>query len=139
MTQLTSWSYCVSLSMFSLAPALGSLVGILLTEAASSCAVRARGDLPVQILQGGATHIIWTLLTLTLHPGVATGTILYVVFHEVLPKGRAVGGTGKQHIAAMMLGFAMFLPSLYFREQQHTYICIWLIFYIISRHWSRGG
>ena len=55
MTQLTSWSYCVSLSLFSLAPALGSLVGILLTEAASSCAVRARGDLPVQILQGGAT------------------------------------------------------------------------------------
>ena len=54
-------------------------------------------------------------------PGVATGTILYVVFHEVL----AVGGSGKQHIAAMVLGFAMFLPSLYFREQQHTRIHIW--------------
>ena len=27
-----------------------------------------------------------------------------------------VGGTGKQHIAAMILGFALFLPSLYFRE-----------------------
>ena len=60
MSQLTSWSYCVSLSLFSLAPALGSLAGILLTEAASSCAVRAR-ELPVQILQGGATHIIWLL------------------------------------------------------------------------------
>ena len=55
MSQLTSWSYCVSLSVFSLAPALGSLAGILLTEAASSCAVRAGGELPVQILQGGAT------------------------------------------------------------------------------------
>ena len=58
MSQLTSWSYCVSLSVFSLAPALGSLAGILLTEAASSCAVRAGGELPVQILQGGTTHII---------------------------------------------------------------------------------
>ena len=54
----------------------------------------------------------------------ATGTILYVVFHEVLPKGRAVGGSGKQHIAAMILGFAIFLPSLYFREQHHSRIYI---------------
>ena len=124
MSQLTSWSYCVSLSVFSLAPALGSPAGILLTEAASSCAVRARGELPVQILQGGATQCYLDTATLTFYPGLATGTILYVVFHEVLPKGRAVGGSGKQHIAAMILGFTIFLPSLYFREQQHT--CIYI-------------
>ena len=47
--------------------------------------------------------------------GVATGTVLYVVFFEIIPKGKTVGGTGKQHIAAMILGFAIFLPSLYFR------------------------
>ena len=48
--------------------------------------------------------------------GIATGTVLYVVFFEIIPKGKIVGGTGKQHIAAMILGFAVFLPSLYFHE-----------------------
>ena len=46
-----------------------------------------------------------------------TGTVLYVVFFEIIPKGKVVGGTGKQHIAAMILGFAIFLPSLYFRKR----------------------
>merc|ERR1712223_2251324 len=81
-------------------------------------------------------------------PGIATGTIVYVVFFEIFPKAKSVGGTGKQvicrtrvdkdltpiqeppvhqlfkyhiifhfqHIIAMVLGFAIFLPSLYFRE-----------------------
>ena len=82
-------------------------------------------------------------------PGIATGTIVYVVFFEIIPKAKTVGGTGKQvicrtrvdkdvtliqepalhqilkrshiishfqHIIAMVLGFAIFLPSLYFRE-----------------------
>ena len=52
-----------------------------------------------------------------LFAGVATGTVLYVVFFEIIPKGKVVGGTGKQHIAAMILGFAIFLPSLYFRKR----------------------
>ena len=48
--------------------------------------------------------------------GIATGTILYVVFFEIIPKAKSVGGTGKQHIIAMVIGFAVFLPSLYFRK-----------------------
>ena len=38
------------------------------------------------------------------------------MFFEIIPKAKAVGGTGKQHILAMILGFAIFLPSLYFRK-----------------------
>ena len=31
-------------------------------------------------------------------PGIATGTIVYVVFFEIIPKAKTVGGTGKQVI-----------------------------------------
>jgi len=41
---------------------------------------------------------------------------VYVVFFEIIPKAKAVGGTGKQHILAMVIGFAIFLPSLYFHS-----------------------
>ena len=44
---------------------------------------------------------------------------MYVVFFEIIPKGKTVGGTGKQHISAMILGFAVFLPSLYLRKDQN--------------------
>jgi hypothetical protein len=39
-----------------------------------------------------------------------------VVFFEIFPKGKSVGGTGFQHVFAMVVGFAAFLPSLFFRE-----------------------
>ena len=97
--KLTLCTYSISIIVFSLAPALGALIGILLTELSFDSGFQERIDLPLQILQG-----------------VATGTVLYVVFFEIIPKGKVVGGTGKQHIAAMILGFAIFLPSLYFRE-----------------------
>lgn len=93
--------YCISIIVFSLAPALGSAIGIVLTEAwGADTDVAGRIDLPLQILQG-----------------VATGTIVYVVFFEIIPKAKSVGGTGKQHILAMVIGFAIFLPSLYFHHE----------------------
>ena len=97
--KLNLLTYTISIVVFSIAPALGALIGILLTELSFDCSVQQRIDLPLQILQG-----------------IATGTVLYVVFFEIIPKGKEVGGTGKQHILAMILGFAIFLPSLYFRE-----------------------
>lgn len=105
--KLSLWSYSISIVVFSLAPALGSIVGILLTELSFDSSIESRIDLPLQILQG-----------------IATGTIVYVVFFEIIPKAKTVGGTGKQHILAMILGFAIFLPSLYFHqdheEGEHT-------------------
>ena len=47
---------------------------------------------------------------------IATGTVVYVVFFEIFPKGKEVGGTGFQHVFAMAIGFAAFLPSLLFRK-----------------------
>lgn len=93
--------YCISIVVFSLAPALGSAIGIILTEGwGSDSQVTDQIDLPLQVLQG-----------------IATGTIVYVVFFEIIPKAKTVGGTGKQHIIAMVLGFAIFLPSLYFHHE----------------------
>jgi len=93
--------YCISIVVFSLAPALGSAIGIILTEAwGSDTQVTDQIDLPLQVLQG-----------------IATGTIVYVVFFEIIPKAKTVGGTGKQHIIAMVIGFAIFLPSLYFHHE----------------------
>ena len=56
------------------------------------------------------------ILTECLIVGIATGTVVYVVFFEIIPKAKTVGGTGKQHMLAMILGFCIFLPSLYFRN-----------------------
>ena len=50
--QLTLCTYSVSIVVFSLAPALGALIGILLTELSYNCEVQERIDLPLQILQG---------------------------------------------------------------------------------------
>jgi len=84
--------FIISIVVFSLAPALGCLCGILIEETSGDNAVN---DLPVQILQG-----------------IATGTIVYVIFFEIFPKAKEVGGTGFQHVSAMVLGFCIFLPSL---------------------------
>eukprot|EP00090_Calanus_glacialis_P001792 TRINITY_DN11320_c0_g1_i2.p1 TRINITY_DN11320_c0_g1~~TRINITY_DN11320_c0_g1_i2.p1 ORF type:complete len:166 (-),score=24.11 TRINITY_DN11320_c0_g1_i2:6-431(-) len=94
--------YSISTCVFSFAAALGSFIGIILTELSyNSDSI----DLPLQILQG-----------------LATGTILYVIFFEIFPKAKQVGGTGTQHIFAMVLGFAIFIPSLYFRKFQEKKI-----------------
>merc|ERR1711874_324131 len=84
----------ISIVVFSVAPALGAAIGVCITESSTSKEIN---DLPLQILQG-----------------IATGTIVYVVFFEIIPKGKEVGGTGFQHVLSMVLGFAIFLPSLYF-------------------------
>jgi len=94
--------FSISIIVFSLAPAVGSVVGIVLTEMSYDS---QEIDLPLQILQG-----------------IATGTVVYVVFFEIIPKAKTVGGTGKQHMLAMILGFCIFLPSLYFHsvhEENH--------------------
>jgi len=92
-------TYSISIMVFSLAPAIGSFTGIFLTELLDT-SIESKINLPLQILQG-----------------VATGTIVYVVFFEIIPKAKSVGGTGRQHIIAMVLGFVIFLPSLYFHQE----------------------
>jgi len=89
--------YSISIIVFSVAPAAGSVIGIVLTELSFDS---EEIDLPLQILQG-----------------IATGTVVYVVFFEIIPKAKSVGGTGKQHILAMVIGFCIFLPSLYFHSE----------------------
>ena len=66
----------MSVIVFSLAPALGATIGILLTELSFTADIEARIELPLQILQA-----------------VATGTIVYVVFFEIIPKGKQVNRT----------------------------------------------
>ena len=47
---------------------------------------------------------------------IATGTVIYVVFFEIFPKGKEIGGTGFQHVVAMTAGFLAFLPTLLLRK-----------------------
>lgn len=93
-TKVKLVQYIISIVVFSLAPALGAGIGVAITLTSENKEIN---DLPLQILQG-----------------IATGTIVYVVFFEIFPKGKQVGGTGFQHVVSMILGFAIFLPSLYF-------------------------
>jgi len=93
-TKVKLLQYIISIVVFSLAPALGAGIGVALTLTSDDHEIN---DLPLQILQG-----------------IATGTIVYVVFFEIFPKAKEVGGTGFQHVISMILGFAIFLPSLYF-------------------------
>ena len=46
----------------------------------------------------------------------AAGTILYVVFFEIVPRAKEVGATGVEQVAAMTAGFAVFLPTMLLRE-----------------------
>ena len=55
-------------------------------------------------------------LSVNIIQAVATGTVIYVVFFEVFPKGKEIGGTGFQHVIAMTLGFLAFLPTLLLRK-----------------------
>ena len=87
----------------------------MLTELSFDSAIETKIDLPLQILQGAILKKLCFIL-IFISIGIATATIVYVVFFEIIPKAKTVGGTGKQHILAMVLGFAIFLPSLYFRK-----------------------
>jgi len=97
--KVSPMKYNISIIVFSLAPALGVVIGIMLTELTYSATIN---DLPIQLLQG-----------------IATGTVIYVVFFEIFPKAKSLGGTGFQHVISMMIGFALFLPSLYFHGISH--------------------
>ena len=46
----------------------------------------------------------------------AAGTILYVVFFEIVPRAKEVGATGVEQVTAMTAGFAVFLPTMLLRE-----------------------
>lgn len=89
--------YNISISIFSLAPALGCLIGLSVEKLAVS--PEGLQVLPLQLLQG-----------------LATGTIVYIIFFEIFPKAQKTGGSGIQHTVAITLGFALFLPSLYFHS-----------------------
>ena len=85
----------VTMAVFSGAPALGFTIGHFIydsTEAGS-------GSLAVEVIMA-----------------LATGTILYVVFFEILPKAKDIGSTGFQQVLAMVAGFGVFLPTLLLRK-----------------------
>merc|ERR1712038_1755230 len=90
-------NYAISIGIFSIAPAIGITIGILLTEVFDHASIN---QVAVESMQA-----------------FATGTILYVVFFEVFPKGRQIGGTGIQHAIAMTLGILVFLPTLLLHEK----------------------
>ena len=46
----------------------------------------------------------------------AAGTILYVVFFEIVPRAKEVGATGIEQVTAMTAGFAVFLPTMLIGE-----------------------
>ena len=95
--QATKGQYFLSIIIFSLAPAIGTVIGIVLTLNSSNEVVNISGELPLQILQA-----------------LATGTVIYVIFFEIFPKAKEIGGTGLQHVISMIMGFAVFLPTLAF-------------------------
>lgn len=92
----------IYLLMFALAPALGSLIGVIM--AFSGRDESSVGDIVLQIFQG-----------------VAIGTVIYVVFFEIFPKAKDIGGSGFQHVFAMMLGFLAFTPSILLHSSSHLH------------------
>ncbi|TRY70500.1 hypothetical protein TCAL_02363 [Tigriopus californicus] len=88
----------IYLLMFAFAPALGSLIGVIM--AYSGPEDSSIGDFILQVFQG-----------------VAIGTVIYVVFFEIFPKAKDIGGSGFQHVGAMMLGFLAFMPSISLRKR----------------------
>ena len=88
------------MGVFSTAPVIGITIGIILTEVFDTDEVNQTA---IQSIQG-----------------IACGTIIYVVFFEVFPKGKEIGGTGFQHVIAMTAGFLCFLPTLLVRKYSVT-------------------
>ena len=89
-------NFIVSIGVFATAPIVGITIGIILTECFDQDSVN---QVAVQSIQA-----------------IATGTVIYVVFFEVFPKGKEIGGTGFQHVIAMTFGFLAFLPTLLMRK-----------------------
>eukprot|EP00093_Oithona_nana_P001951 01951.XXX_8277_9475_1 [CDS] Oithona nana genome sequencing. len=97
-SRATKGQYFLSIIIFSLAPPIGTVIGIVLTLNSSdsgSEVVNISEELPLQILQA-----------------LATGTVIYVIFFEIFPKAKEIGGTGFQHVISSIIGFAVFLPTL---------------------------
>lgn len=95
-SKTTKANFMISIGVFSIAPIIGITIGILLTEVFDQASIN---QVIVESIQA-----------------FATGTILYVVFFEVFPKGRQIGGTGFQHAIAMTVGILVFLPTLLLHE-----------------------
>jgi len=56
---------------------------------------------------------------LPIHLGIATGTIVYVVFFEIFPKAKQMDPKGGfLNVLSMTAGFGVFLPSLLFRNDE---------------------
>ncbi len=98
-SKASSTNYAISIGVFSVAPALGVIIGLILDDFASSGPV----EVGTQFLQG-----------------LAIGVIIYVVFFEVFPKARKIGEVAKIdgmfNVLAMISGFILFIPSLILRK-----------------------
>ena len=110
---------------FALAGAAGSTAGILLSQAAIA---QDSFTVPLEVLQVFRTNLKpmdpLSYYSYCALQGLATGTIVYVVFLEILPKARSVGGTGFSHLAAIIAGFLIFLPSVYIRKNRGSFSVI---------------
>ena len=96
--------HLVSIGAFSAAPVVGIVAGTVLEAEKSSSTSNGAGfvvGLMIESLQA-----------------VATGTVVYVVFFEIFPKARKIGGEqrGFSDVLAMIAGFLVFIPSLIMRE-----------------------
>ena len=68
---------------------------------------------------------------------IATGTVIYVIFFEIFPKAKDIGGTGFQHVISMLVGFAIFLPSLLLRKY-YILKCILTYFLLMGEKKFQG-
>jgi len=94
-------AYLISIVVFASAPVVGTIIAIALSELGDSN-FSANDDLALQLIQA-----------------IAAGTVMFVLFFEIFPKAVEMGGTGFQHVIAMMIGFAIFLPSLLLHSDHH--------------------
>ena len=61
-------------------------------------------------------YTITLLLLFVKYVAVATGTVIYVVFFEIFPKAKQIGGTGFQHVISIIVGYLAFFPSIFIRK-----------------------
>jgi zinc transporter ZupT len=85
----------ISIGVFSIAPAVGCTIGLIVYDSVDG----TDSEVVVEIIMA-----------------LATGTIIYVIFFEILPNAKQHGATGFQQILAMVLGFGTFLPTLLLRK-----------------------
>ena len=89
----------VTMAVFAGAPALGFTIGHFIYDS-----------------KGGGSRSLAVEIIMAF----ATGTILNVVFFEILPKARDIGATPFQQVLAMIVGFGVFLPTLLLRKYIYT-------------------